>query len=212
MYMYMSYLHICVMPTSVLYTCARIHVIMISRRCRIQYTCTTPNNYTGIQCTCTITGSTILGRERVVEGREGDCGLLMTEQILLPAVLILDTPSMSLLPSRRRMNSRKKVILALPSWIVSLETWNFTYCTCTCIYDTRRGFATHMYKTPISISKLNCAGHVLTNDRPHRLHWEYGHITCHAHVHVHVTPYIRIYMYMYMCSMRWIETSGYTGT
>ena len=118
-----------------------------------------------------------------MEGREGDCGLLMTEQILLPAVLILDTPSMSLLPSRRRMNSRKKVILALPSWIVSLETWNFTYCTCTCIYDMRRGFVTHMYKTPISISKLNCAGHVLTNDRPHRLHWEYGHITCHAHVH-----------------------------
>lgn len=79
-------------------------------------------------CTCitdvnvrTEMGCTILGRERDVEGREGVWGLLMMEQILLPAVPIRYTPSTSLLPSKRRINSLKKLILALPSWIVSLQ-------------------------------------------------------------------------------------------
>ena len=45
----------------------------------------------------------------------------MIEQMLLSVLLVRNTPSMSLQPSSRRINSRKKISFAFPSWMVSLQ-------------------------------------------------------------------------------------------
>lgn len=45
----------------------------------------------------------------------------MMEQMLLSVLLVRNTPSMSQQPSSRRMNSRKKLSFAFPSWMVSLQ-------------------------------------------------------------------------------------------